>query len=348
VVTFEPHPDVVLHGSEPPLLSDPLETQARLAAIGITHLVVQRFDADFAAVSATAFVESLTRGRDLVSLVMTPESAFGHGREGTVAMVRQLGTRMGFRVDAVQPLRAGGAPISSSRIRAQLSGGRLAEAARLLGRRVAVTGTVVRGDGRGRQLGFPTANLAFDAPVTLPPDGIYTVRVGWGGRDPLYPRQQAGGVVSLGVRPTFGGGARVLEVYLLDVDADLYGQRLRVEFVRRQRGERRFATTDALIAQMGRDVKRARVILMYECPVCGYAALTAKPYELWPPPPGLDLKPPYEELLGQASYEVCPQCGFEFGNDDNPGTAAPSPLRRIAGSGKIGAGPGLTADEALQ
>jgi riboflavin kinase/FMN adenylyltransferase len=328
VVTFDPHPDLVLHGTEPPLLSDPLETQARLAAVGISHLVVQHFDAGFAALSATAFVGLLAGGRELVALVMTPESAFGRGREGTVAMVRELGTRMGFTVEEVEPLRLGGAAISSSRIRAALGAGRLAEATRLLGRRPAVTGTVVRGDGRGRQLGFPTANLAFDAPVALPPDGIYAVRVTWAGSDPLHPRQEAAGVVSLGVRPTFGGGARVLEVYLLDTDNDLYGKHLRVEFVRRQRGERRFAGVAGLIAQMGRDVALARHILrrshaMYECPVCQFVGLTSKPYELWPPPGGLDLKPPYAAMLGQASYEVCPRCGFEFGNDDNPGTAAP-------------------------
>ena len=261
VVTFEPHPDSVLRGVDPPLLSDPRETQARLASLGIAHLVVQRFDTAFAALSATAFVERLATDRDLVALAMTPESAFGHGRQGTVAFVRELGGRMGFRVEEVEPLRLGGAPISSSRIRAELGAGRLAEAARLLGRRAAVTGTVVRGDGRGRELGFLTANLAFAAPVALPPDGIYAVEVGWGGDDPLRPRRHAGGVVSLGVRPTFGGGARVLEAYLFGLDEDLYGERLRVEFVRRQRGERRFATVAALIAQMGRDAARARAIL---------------------------------------------------------------------------------------
>ncbi|MGH2406968.1 MAG: riboflavin biosynthesis protein RibF [Candidatus Limnocylindrales bacterium] len=261
VVTFEPHPDAVLLGAPPPLLSDPLETEARLASIGIAHLVLQRFDAVFAGLSATTFVEMLAAERHLVALVMTPESAFGHGRQGTVPFVRQLGRQMAFRVEEVEPLRLGGAVIGSTRIRAELGAGHLAKAARLLGRRAAVTGTVVRGDGRGRQLGFPTANLAFGAPVALPPDGIYAAQVGWGGHDPLRPRRHAGGVVSLGVRPTFGGGARVLEVYLLDVDEDLYGQRLRVEFVRRQRGERRFATAAALIKQMGRDAARARVIL---------------------------------------------------------------------------------------
>jgi riboflavin kinase/FMN adenylyltransferase len=261
VIIFEPHPELVLRGVAPPLLCDPAERDARLAALGVAHLVVQRFDRAFAALSATDFVERLTRGRQLVALVMTPESAFGREREGTVAMAGAIGDRLGFLVEVVQPVRDEGLPVSSSRIRASLSGGRLAKAGRLLGRRPTVTGEVVRGDGRGRDLGFPTANLAFREPVALPAQGIYAVRASWGGKDPLAPAHRALGVASLGVRPTFGSGAQVLEVYLLDVAEDLYGQRLRVEFVRRQRGERRFGSVAALVAQMHRDVVRTRAIL---------------------------------------------------------------------------------------
>jgi len=119
----------------------------------------------------------------------------------------------------------------------------------------------VHGDGRGRQLGYPTANLAFDQPVVLPPDGIYTVRASWDGPDPLHPRRRADGVASLGVRPTFGERTRLLEAHLFDVSPDLYGRRLRVEFVRRQRGERRFASVAALVEQMDLDAARARRIL---------------------------------------------------------------------------------------
>jgi riboflavin kinase/FMN adenylyltransferase len=261
LITFEPHPDLVLRGAVPPLLCDPAEREARFAALGVAHLVVQHFDPAFAALSATAFVERLTNGRHLAALVMAPDSAFGRGREGTVEMVSALGGRLGFRVEVVRPVRAGGGPISSSRIRGLLAGGRLAEAGGLLGRAPAVTGKVVRGDGRGRTLGFPTANLAFAEPVALPPDGIYAVRVGWGGGDPLRPERRVSGVASLGVRPTFGPGDRVFEVHLLDVDEDLYGRRLRVEFVRRQRGERRFDSVAELVAQMALDVARARLLL---------------------------------------------------------------------------------------
>ena len=260
VVTFEPHPAAVLRGMPPTLLCDPLERDARLAELGLDDLVVEHFDTELAAQSAEAFVRRLGAGRRLVSLLMTEASAFGHGRGGTIASMRRLGAAEGFDVVEVPQRQAGGAVISSSRIRAAIGAGRLSEARRLLGRRYAVTGTVVRGDGRGRTLGFPTANLGFDAPVALPPDGIYAVRVDLDVAA-APPHRTVDGVASLGVRPTFGVGARILEVHLLDLDEDLYGTRLRVAFVRRQRGERRFADVDALVAQMGRDVAGARRIL---------------------------------------------------------------------------------------
>jgi len=266
VVTFEPHPELVLRGAVPPLLCDAEERAALLAAAGVAHLVVQPFDRAFAALSAEAFVERLGAGRDLAALVMTPESAFGRGRAGTAATMAALGALRGFRVVEIASLRSGAALISSGRIRSLLAEGRLAAAARLLGRRPAVTGKVVRGDGRGRELRYPTANLAFDAPVALPRDGIYAVRVGWGGPHPLAPQRQADGVASLGVRPTFGIGDRVLEVHLFDFDEELYGQRLRVEFVRRQRGERRFQNAAALVAQMDLDAARARRTLAATAP----------------------------------------------------------------------------------
>lgn len=270
VVTFEPHPELVLRGTLPPLLCDAEERAARLGGAGVAHLVVQPFDRAFAALSAETFVERLGAGRDLAALVMTPESAFGRARAGTPATMAAFGALRGFRVVEIASLRSGGALISSGRIRSLLAEGRLAAAARLLGRRAAVTGTVVRGDARGRQLGYPTANLAFDAPVALPRDGIYAVRVGWGGPHPLSPERQADGVASLGVRPTFGIGDRVFEVHLFDLDEDLYGQRLRVEFVRRQRGERRFADAASLTAQMDRDAERARGVLAAAAPAASW------------------------------------------------------------------------------
>jgi riboflavin kinase / FMN adenylyltransferase len=260
VVTFDPHPAAVLRGTPPALICDPMERDVRLAELGVDHLVVEHFDAALAAQTAETFIGRLRLGRTLAALLMTQASTFGRGRGGTLATMRAVGAIEHFDVVEV-PLRQGrGGVISSSRIRTAIAAGRLAEAARLLGRRHAVTGTVVHGDGRGRALGFPTANLAFAAPVAMPPDGIYAVRASWIGRS-TQPRRRADGVASLGVRPTFGVGARVLEVFLLETDEDLYGVDLRVEFVRRQRAQRRFASVDRLVEQMGRDVTRARSVL---------------------------------------------------------------------------------------
>ena len=262
VLTFNPHPAQILRGSAPPSLCDPDERLALLAREGVGTIVVQEFDHSFADQPPEAFLERLGRGRALKAIVMTAESAFGRDRAGGLAAIRRLAPELGFHVIEVSRLANEGATISSTGLRNLLAEGRLAAVRKLLGRDYAVVGTVVRGDGRGRELGYPTANLAFDAPVALPSDGIYAVRVGWGGANLLEPERRADGVASLGVRPTFDqGGARVLEVHLFDVSESLYAKRLRVEFVRRLRGERRFGSAAALVRQMDRDSARARAIL---------------------------------------------------------------------------------------
>ncbi len=261
VITFEPHPDTVLLGRAPLVLCDPAERMARFAGLGVDVLVRHPFDLTLATRSADDFVAGLVEAGPLAALLMTAGSAFGHHRAGTLTSLAPLARRLEFALVEVPELILAGGRVSDSRVRELLTAGRLGRARDLLGRRPAVIGTVVHGDGRGRGLGFPTANLAFAEPVVLPPDGVYAVRASWGGRDPLRPRHRADGVASLGVRPTFGASARLLEAHLFDVSPDLYGQRLRVEFVRRQRGQRRFASVGALVAQMTRDAARARSLL---------------------------------------------------------------------------------------
>jgi riboflavin kinase/FMN adenylyltransferase len=261
LLTFEPHPAQVLRGETPLVLCSEPERRARLAALGVDLLVIQRFDREFADQPPADFLRRLSVGRHLVAIVMTPDSAFGRDRAGVLPAVRRLGRELGFDIAEVTSLAGEGAMISSTRLRTLIVEGRLAEARRLLGRSYAVVGRVVLGDRRGRELGYPTANLELDEPMTLPPDGIYAARVSWDGAHPLAPARIADGVVSLGVRPTFGGGGRVLEVHIFDTSEDLYGQRLRVEFVRRLRGEKRFLSADALIRQMDRDARRARRVL---------------------------------------------------------------------------------------
>lgn len=261
VLTFTPHPAQVLRGSAPAILSSPEERFARLAALGVDITVVQPFDRDFADQPPDSFLARLCAGRQLAALVMTAESAFGRDRTGMLGTVRELAPEMGFRVVEVSRLTNEGGTLSSTRLRSMLAAGRFADVRRLLGRDYAVTGTVVRGDQRGRELGYPTANLRFEAPVALPADGVYAVRVGWGGADFLAPAHTADGVASLGVRPTFGGGARTLEAHIFDTDENLYGKALRVEFVRRLRGEKKFASAEQLVRQMDRDAARARSVL---------------------------------------------------------------------------------------
>lgn len=262
VVTFHPHPRAVLGGDTPAQLCDLSERLAWLDHLGVGTVVVQRFDESFADQAPQEFLARLAKGRQLCALVMTPESAFGRGRAGGIEAARRSQEVFGYAVIEVPQLANSGVTISSTRLRELLTEGRLSEVSRLLGRPYAVTGEVVEGDKRGRQMGYPTANLRFESPVALPADGIYAVRVSWGGNDPLEPQHVANGVASLGVRPTFGdGGARILEVHVFDFDGNLYGERLRVEFVRRLRGEKRFSSAAALIAQMDRDAARARRVL---------------------------------------------------------------------------------------
>lgn len=259
VVTFQPHPQAVLRGAPPPRLSDPQQLVDEMARLGVDELVVQPFDRTFARLEPEAFLRLLGAGRGLRAFVMTPETTFGRDRTGDRASTAAIGKRRGFRLVLVPPLSNGGRRVSSSRIREAIASGHLADARRLLGRPPSVTGLVVPGAGRGRDLGFPTANLAFDAPVALPPDGIYAVRVEW--RRPGEGWRRGDGVASLGVRPTFEAGERVLEVHVFGLDEPLYGATMRVAFVRRQRSERRFGGPAALVRQMRRDALRARRIL---------------------------------------------------------------------------------------
>jgi riboflavin kinase/FMN adenylyltransferase len=260
VLTFDPHPAQVLRGTAPVMVCDLDERLELLAHLGVEMCIVQRFDHAFAEQSAKDFLARLSHGRELAALVLTAESAFGRDREGGLPAIRRLAHEFGYRVIEVARLENQGEAVSSTTLRREITQGRLGDVRRLLGRRYAVTGIVVEGDKRGRSLGYPTANLRFDDPVALPRDGVYAVRVAWEADD--GSRQRRNGVASIGVRPTFGeGGARLLEVFVFDFKGDLYGRRLRVEFVRRLRGEKRFKSAEALITQMDRDAQRAREVL---------------------------------------------------------------------------------------
>ena len=259
-VVFEPHPEEVIRpGTRVARILPPALTRERLVVAGADRVVVIRFDDDLQALSPEAFLEALAPGIQLRGVVMTPESAFGHRRAGTLERVAEIGAEAGFDAIRVDPLLIDGEPISSSRIRALIVEGEIGEATALLGSPPLLRGTVVEGDHRGRELGFPTANLAFDYTPALPALGIYLGHVAVPERS-VGPRHPA--LVSVGVRPTFHDDGRVLvEVYLLDWDGDLYDATLTVELDRRLREERRFASVEALVEQMRADEAEARRLL---------------------------------------------------------------------------------------
>ncbi len=258
-LVFDPPPDEVLRrGFVVPRLA-PLSTV--LQRIEVDHGLVAiplRFDAELRAHSARAFVQELRPALELEALVMSPESAFGRGREGTVAVMREIGAEQGFDVIVVERVIVDGAPISSTRIRETIAAGEVA-AAGAMGYPPRLEGTVVPGDRRGRLLGFPTANLAFDYEPAMPALGIYVGRVTVAERQ-VGPGHPA--LVSVGVRPTFHDDGRVLvEAYLLDYEGDLYGATLAVDLIVRLREERRFSGVEELVSQMRRDEVEARAHL---------------------------------------------------------------------------------------
>lgn len=264
VLTFYPHPRLVLHPEvRPACLSTPEERAAWLEQLGVDLLVVQPFTLDLADTPAEAFMRQLVVDLRMRELWVGAGFALGRERGGDVPSLSALGERLGYRLQVVQPLLDGGEPISSTRIRKLIQGGEVGEAGRLLGRPYTISGPVVPGRHRGRELGFRTANLRLNPECAYPADGVYAVHL-----QVLSPDGSLGaplpGVANLGVRPSFGASDRLLEVHLLDYQGDLYAQDVRVEFVRRLRPELTFASTDALIAQIGRDVAQARAVLAGE------------------------------------------------------------------------------------
>jgi riboflavin kinase / FMN adenylyltransferase len=257
LVTFDPHPlRIVRPEAAPPLLSTPAEKMEILAQADIDRVAFLRFTKELAAYPPERFVADILIGRFAMEhLVIGYDHGFGRGRSGDVETLKQIGALMGFGVDVVAPVQDGDEPVSSSRIRNALQDGDVAAAARGLGRPYSVTGTVVRGEGFGRRLGFPTANLDVGSSDKLiPHEGIYAVRAAL--RDRICD-----GVLHLGPRPTFAGLPPSVELHIFDFDGDLYGRRVRVDFIERVRDIARFDSSDALVRAMEADCERARQLL---------------------------------------------------------------------------------------
>jgi riboflavin kinase/FMN adenylyltransferase len=261
VITFEPHPREVLTPDRAPDRLTPLRRKAGLLAeLEVERLYVLAFNRHLMEKTPEQFVHDvLAGGLGVRHVVVGYDFRFGYRRTGDVDRLRALGVEYGFGVTSLEPVAWRGEVCSSSRIRHAIAAGEMALAHDLLGAPFAIEGRVVAGDRRGRELGYPTANLCPPGrPALWPPVGIYAVRAGWreGSR-----AQWQDAVASLGRRPTFGGGDLRLEVHLFDRDIDLYGQRLCCGFIERLRGEETFASAAALKAQMDRDSTAARAAL---------------------------------------------------------------------------------------
>jgi riboflavin kinase / FMN adenylyltransferase len=252
VLTFDPHPVSVVAPQHTPKLLTTLQRKAELIeALDVEELIVIPFDSDFAKKTADQFVGDVLVGALGANRVAIGENfRFGHKAQGDP---RLLAADERFTTLVHPLLEVDGEIVSSSHIRGLVLAGEVAEAAALLGAPFQLRGEVVHGDERGRELGFPTANLIPDEALVCPGHGVYACL---SYEDPVHPRPAA---VSIGVRPTFQTGrGELIEAYVLDFDGDLYGRELRLDFLARLRGERRFETAEALIEQMHRDVQRTR------------------------------------------------------------------------------------------
>ncbi len=253
VLTFDPHPPRVVRPDKAPLLLMTLDQKIEaLGRAGVQGAAVVRFTHELSRWAPETFVKTvLVDWLRVAEVWVGADFLFGRDRSGNFSLLRALGGQHGFRAEKIDPVRYKDFVVSSTRIRRLVAEGRVDEAGALLGHHFFIDGTVVRGAGRGRELGIPTANL--ETPNELvPPDGVYATTVSIEGV--VHPS-----VTNIGLRPTFADAARaVVETHVLGVDRDLYGQCLRVGFVQRLRDERRFPDVDALKAQIDADVRRAR------------------------------------------------------------------------------------------
>jgi riboflavin kinase/FMN adenylyltransferase len=291
LLTFYPHPSVVLRGSEPFYLSTREEKLALLAELDLDLIVIQPFTPGLARTRARQFVDRLVEQVGISELWVGPDFALGYRREGDIPFLRQMGGQRGFAVNVVNRLKLDGVPITSSRIRQALREGDVTLAARCLGRPYCLSGPVTIGAQRGRTLGFPTANVEVPVERAVPANGVYAA---WArlrtepaagseiptphsdelsaqalrrdaaamqahAQDSGTERHRA--VINIGTRPTFDDGPRTVEAHLLDFDRDIYGERLTLDFVTRLRPEQRFNGVEELVAQISRDVEQARQLL---------------------------------------------------------------------------------------
>jgi len=257
VLTFSPHPAVVLGGKTGfKCLTTPKERAALLESLGVDLVITHLFDRDLAAQTAETFMRRVALTLGLRHLIVGYDFALGRGREGNVTRLTRLGKTLGYEVQTIPPVTNGGMTVSSTRIRQQIAAGEVEAAAAGLGRNYILTGPVILGDGRGKRINIPTANIAYPAEKLIPANGIYATWA-WLG-DKRYAS-----ATNIGINPTFTPDKTTpnVETHLLDFSRDLYGQELRLEFVKWLREERKFPSVEVLVEQIQADIVQAREIL---------------------------------------------------------------------------------------
>ena len=251
VITFKPHPQEILGKGKVEMLATEEERVQMMSDAGIDDICLLQFDRDFSLITAEDFLVKLVHEKiGLRELVLGYNHTFGRGAQGTVEFARKIGEKIGFDVDFVGAVSVGDVTVSSSNIKKLLKEGNVVLANKMLGRPFSFDGFVIRGDGRGRMLGYPTANLKLtDERLLIPSYGVYIVEVVAEGNKFI-------GLASVGVRPTFeSNGVVTIEVWISDFDRDIYGKRIKVSFMHRLREELKFDSADQLIAQMNLDKK---------------------------------------------------------------------------------------------
>jgi riboflavin kinase/FMN adenylyltransferase len=263
VMTFDPHPaEVVRPGSHPAVLTEPGRKAELIAGLGVDAMCVIPFTLDFSKLPAEGFVHDVLVDTLHASLVVVGENfRFGHKAAGDVELLRKLGRTFGFGVEAAPLVSADDTVFSSTYIRSLIAAGDVGAAAAALGRPHRLDGVVVRGDQRGRQLGFPTANLMNSQYAAVPADGVYAARVAIGHSPADASTADRMAAVSVGTNPTFSGRERRVEAFILDFDADIYGERIAIDFVERLREQRTYTSLPPLVEQINDDVARTRGLL---------------------------------------------------------------------------------------
>jgi riboflavin kinase/FMN adenylyltransferase len=256
VLTFEPHPSKVLGHGEIGLLTLPVERVDLLASMGVDVVITERFTKELSIVTAFDFMLRLTQKLGLKHLLIGYDFALGKGREGNATRLTEIGRELGYRVEVVSALSDESGVISSTEIRKMVSVGNVTEAARLLGYPYSLRGPVIRGDGRGKKIGVPTANIDYPREKIVPAKGIYA---GWA----YVANKKHMAAISIGINPTFTPDKQVpsVEAHILGFDDDIYGEELKIEFVARLRDELKFDSVDALVEQIWRDVEKTRKLL---------------------------------------------------------------------------------------